>query len=220
MLNFLYRIARLIFGLFLYSLGIVLTINANIGLSTWDVFHQGLTIHTGITMGQASIAVGFALVVFTFFMGEKFGIGTILNMLLIGTFMDVLLMSGIIPVMDSKISGFIVLISGLIVIAFASYFYIGAGFGAGPRDSMMVILVRKLNCKVGIARALVEGSAVTIGWLLGGYVGVGTLIAAFGISVAVQSVFRLLRFDVKMVKQESIADTFINIRKVVAGAVK
>ena len=217
MLNFFNRIVRLIFGLFLYAFGIVLTINGNIGLSAWDVFHQGLTIHTGMTMGTANIAVAFALIVIVFFMGEKIGLGTVLNMLLIGTFMDILLKSGVIPVMDGHISGFLMVASGLIVIAFASYFYIGVGFGAGPRDSLMVTIVRRLNCKVGVARAIVEGSVVTMGWLLGGYVGAGTLVAAFGISIAVQSVFRLMKFNVKEVRQESLADTFLSIKKRLSG---
>ena len=219
-LNFLNRIIKLIFGLFLFALGIVLTINGNIGLAPWDVLHQGLTLHTWLTIGEASIAVAFALVAFTCYMGEKIGLGTILNMLLIGIFMDILLKSGMIPVMDMRILGFIMIAVGLITIAFGSYFYIGAGFGAGPRDSLMVLLVRSLNCRVGVARAIVEGSAVAIGWLLGGFVGIGTIVAAFGISVAVQGVFRLLKFNVKDVRQESLADTFISIKKAVVSTDK
>jgi uncharacterized membrane protein YczE len=213
MFNFLYRFIRLIFGIFLYSLGTVLIIRGNIGFLTWDVLHHGLSINSGITMGGASVFVGFLIVVFVFFMGEKIGLGTILNMLLIGSFLDILLYSGIIPLIDNKITGFIMLAVGLIVIAVASYFYIGAGFGAGPRDSLMVILVRKLNCRVGVARGMVEGSAVTLGWLLGGSVGIGTLISVFGISIAVQFVFRALKFEVEKVKQESLADTFINVKE-------
>jgi uncharacterized membrane protein YczE len=211
---FLNRIIRLVFGLFLYSLGIVLTISGNIGLMTWDVFHSGLSMHAGITMGQASIIVGVVLVACAFFVGEKIGVGTVLNMLLIGIFLDLLLDSGLFPLMNTQILGYVMLAAGLIVIAFASYFYIGAGFGAGPRDSMMVLLVRKLNCRVGVARALVEGAAVILGWLLGGLVGIGTLISVFGVSIAVQCVFRLLRFDVEKVKQESLADTFIYVKSV------
>jgi len=219
MLNYGGRIIRLIFGIFLYSVGIVLTVRGNIGLLTWDVLHQGLSIHTGITMGEASITVGFVLVICAFLLGEKIGLGTVLNMLLVGTFLDILLGIKAIPMMDSPILGFIMAAAGLIVIAFASYFYMGAGFSAGPRDSIMVLLVRKLNCKVGVARAIVEGTAVTIGWLLGGYAGVGTIISVFGVSIAIQGVFRLMKFDVKAIKQESLADTFVNVRKIV-GDVK
>ena len=210
---FFSRIVRLIFGLFLYSFGVVLTIKGNIGLLTWDVLHQGISIHTGITMGQASITIGFVIVAIAFFMGEKIGIGTVLNMLLIGTFMDILLQSGLFPIMNTQISGFVMVSAGLIVIAFASYFYIGAGFGAGPRDSMMVMLVRRMNCRVGVARAVVEGTAVALGWLLGGFVGIGTLYSVFGVSIAVQYVFLLLKFNVENVKQETIADTYIILKE-------
>jgi uncharacterized membrane protein YczE len=215
MLCFLNRIIRLIFGLFLYSFGSVLTIRANIGLLTWDVLHQGISIHTGITMGEASISVGFAIVACSFFMGESIGLGTILNMLLIGTFLDILLNSGIIPIINTQLPGFVMATTGLIVIAFASYFYIGAGFGAGPRDSLMVMIVRKFNCKAGVARAFVEGSAVTLGWLLGGFVGIGTIFSVFGISIAIQYVFRMLKFEVEKVKQESLADTFVNFKEII-----
>ena len=214
MLNFINRFIRLIFGLFLYSFGTVLTMHGNIGFLTWDVLHKGLSIHTGITMGVASISVGFVIVVCTFIFGEKIGFGTILNMLLIGAFLDILLNSGMIPTMDTQITGFIMLAAGLIVIAFASYFYIGAGFGAGPRDSLMVMVVRRFKCRVGVARGMIEGSAVALGWLLGGFVGIGTLISVFGISIAVQCVFRALKFEVEKVKQESLADTFINFKEI------
>jgi len=219
MLDYINRTIRLVFGIFLYSVGIFITIKGNIGLMTWDVLHQGLTIHTGITMGEASIAVGFVIVICAFFLGEKIGLGTVLNMLLVGTFLDILLARVGIPKMEDPILGFFMVMTGLVVIAFASYFYMGAGFAAGPRDTIMVLLVKKLNCKVGVARAIVEGTAVTVVWLLGGYAGVGTIISVFGVSIAIQSVFRLMRFDVKAVRQESFADTFAGVKKVI-GAVK
>jgi uncharacterized membrane protein YczE len=215
MLVLLNRSIRLLFGLFLYALGIVLTIRGNVGLMTWDVLHQGMSIHTGITMGQASISVGLILVVCSLLMKEKIGVATVLNMVLIGVFMDILLESGLFPEMNTLISGYVLLSAGLIVIAIASYFYIGAGFGAGPRDSMMVMLVRVFKCRVGVARAIVEGTAVALGWLLGGFVGFGTIFSVFGVSIAVQCVFRLFRFEVEKVKQESFAETFINIKRII-----
>lgn len=206
--SFLFRFVRLITGLFLYSLGVVMTIRGNIGLSAWDVLHQGITLHTGLSMGMANICVAVTIVSTLVLCREKIGIGTVLNMLLMGTFMNLLLNNEIIPLMGGKVSGFLLVISGLFTIAFASFLYIGSGFGAGPRDSLMVLLVRKTGIRVGVARALVEGTVITAGWLLGGFVGEGTVISALGISIAVQTVFRLLRFDVKTVKQETLAETF------------
>lgn len=205
------RFARLIFGLLLYSLGIVMTIRGNIGLTAWDVFHQGITIHTGLSMGLANICVAFALVATAALAGEKIGIGTVFNMILIGVFLDLLLVYEIVPSMGGQISGFALVASGLVVIAFASFFYIGAGFGAGPRDSIMVMIVKRTNIRVGVARGIVEGTVMLIGWLLGGFVGLGTVVAALGISFTVQSVFKLLNFDVKNVRQESISETFAEL---------
>lgn len=101
-------------------------------------------------------------------LGEKLGLGTILNMLLIGVFIDLLYGANIIPVTDNFIVGLLMVILGLFIIAFASYFYIGSGFGAGPRDSMMVALNRKTGLPVGVCRGTIELLAVFVGWRLGG----------------------------------------------------
>ena len=100
------------------------------------------------------------------------------------------------------------LVAGLFVIAFASVVYIGAGYGAGPRDSLMVMLSRRSGYSAGTCRGVVELTVCLAGWLLGGYAGWGTAIAAFGIGIAVQLVFALLRFNPTSVRQESFGDTF------------
>ena len=211
------RIARLFFGLFLYAVGIVLTIRANMGFSPWDVFHQGVSQHLHITMGMANIGVAVIIVAATALMKEHVGFGTLCNMVAIGAFIDVLLEGGHIPVMQSFIPGVVMMVGGLFVIALASVFYIGAGYGAGPRDSLMVVLTRHTGKPVGFCRWCVEGTVLAIGWLLGGYAGIGTVIAAFGIGFAVQIVFGLLHFDVKKVHQESFYETWLRFRKFLQG---
>lgn len=206
------RIARLLFGTFLYALGIVMTIRANIGLSPWDVFHQGVSLRLGITFGMSSILVSGILIAVSVFMKEHVGIGTLLNMALVGLFIDLIMMTGRIPEMRNFVFGLLMMAGGLFVIAFASYFYIGAGYGAGPRDSIMVILVRRTGRRVGVCRAAVEGAALLLGWLLGGHAGIGTVIAAFGAGLAIQSVFSLLRFNVQTVRQELLFTTLSNIK--------
>ena len=202
------RIARLILGLFLYSLGIVFTLQANIGYAPWDVFHVGLAKTTGITIGMASIIVGLAIVIIVVLLGEKIGLGTVLNMLLIGAFLDIILALAIIPLAAGFVSGVFMLIIGMFMIALAMYFYISSGFGAGPRDSLMVALTRKTNLPVGACRAAVELAAVIIGWFLGGMAGVGTIISAFGIGFCVQITFRLVKFDVTAVRHETFTQTY------------
>lgn len=207
------KMGRLFFGLFLYALGIVLTIHANIGVGPWDVFHQGVSLHTGLTMGTTSILTAFVLIVVAAVMQEQIGFGTLCNMVAIGAFMDFLMLGGLVPVMENMASGVLMLTAGLFVIAFASYFYIGAGYGAGPRDSLMVILAKRTGKSVGLCRCFLEGSVFLTGWLLGGKTGWGTLLTVGGIGCAVQLVFGFLRFDVKAMRQESFYETWTRLKR-------
>lgn len=205
------RLVRLLAGLFLYALGIVLTMKANIGYAPWEVFHAGVGKTIGMTIGNVSIVTGLLIVLLTFAMGEKLGLGTLLNMVLIGIFMDLLLHIDIIPIMADWLSGFMVLVAGLFVISLASYFYIGSGFGAGPRDSLMVALTRKIGLPVGLCRGCIELAAVISGWILGGMVGAGTVISAFVIGFCVQITFWMLRFDPTLIRHETLDQTIQRI---------
>lgn len=202
------RVLRLIVGLFLYSLGIVVTMNANIGYAPWDVFHVGLAKTIGMSIGLVSILAGIMIGFITVLLGEKLGFGTILNMVLIGLFLDLLLQLNIIPVVDHFLIGVIMMMAGLFIIALASYFYIGSGFGAGPRDSLMVALTRKTGLSIGICRGTIELMAVFIGWRLGGMAGIGTVISAFAIGFCVQITFKWLKFDATKVNHETLDQTF------------
>ena len=208
MKRFSFRLVNMAIGIFLYSLGIILTIKANIGYAPWEVFHVGLSNTIVLSLGLISIIVGFLLLIIVMACGEKFGLGTILNMVFIGIFIDILLIIDIIPLMDNLISGSIMLVGGLFTIALGSYFYIGSGFGAGPRDNLMVVLARKTKIPAGICRSAVELTVTFIGWLLGGMVGIGTIISVIGIGFCIQITFRVFRFDVTAVRHESLQDTY------------
>jgi len=202
---------RLLLGLLLYALGIVLTLNAHIGFGPWEVFHVGLAETTGMSIGTASIVTGLAIALVALLAGEKLGLGTVLNMVLIGVFLDAMLAAAFIPVAASFWIGAAMMVAGLFVIALGSYFYIGSGFGAGPRDSLMVALTRKTRLPVGIIRGGIELTAVLIGWRLGGMVGAGTVLAAVSIGFCVQLTFRMLRFDPTSVMHESLLATWQNL---------
>lgn len=208
MKQYLIRLFRLILGLLLYAFGIVITMNAHIGFAPWDVFHAGLAKITGLNFGTASIITGVAIVIITLLLGEKLGLGTILNMVLIGVFLDLLIEFHIIPVAGNIILGILMVIAGLFIIALASYFYIGSAFGAGPRDSLMVALTRKTGLPVGVCRGTIELIAVIIGWRLGGMLGIGTIISAFVIGFCIQVTFKLLKFDATAVKHETFDQTW------------
>lgn len=208
MKSFLRRMLRLLLGLLLYALGIVLTLNARIGFGPWEVFHVGLAETTGMSIGIASIVTGVAIALIALLIGEKLGLGTVLNMVLIGIFLDAILAAAFIPVAASFWVGAVMMVAGLFVIALGSYFYIGSGFGAGPRDSLMVALTRKTRLPVGVIRGGIELAAVLVGWRLGGMVGLGTVLAAVLIGFCVQLTFRLLRFDPTSVMHESLTATW------------
>ena len=208
MRQFYSRLLRLIWGLFLYALGIVVTMNAHIGYAPWEVFHVGLAKTTGISIGTASIIMGVIIGIIAVLLGEKLGIGTILDIVLIGVFLDIILKLHVIPLANNLVFGIIMLIIGLFIIALGSYFYIKSGFGAGPRDSLMVALARKTILPIGICRGIIELLAVIVGWRLGGMVGIGTVISAFVIGFCVQITFKLLKFDVTEVKNETLDCTY------------
>jgi uncharacterized membrane protein YczE len=210
------RLVRLIWGLFLYALGVVMTISANLGLSPWDVFHQGLADRLGISFGVASILTSAVIIAAAAAMKESVGFGTFCNMIFIGGFIDMMLFGEWIPKMNAFVSGLAMMTAGLFVIAFGSYFYSGAGYGAGPRDSLMVVAARRAGRPVGLCRACVEGAALFCGWLLGGPAGAGTIIAAFGVGIAVQIVFTLLRFDVKAISHEYFTETYARLKNFLA----
>lgn len=197
-------VLRLIVGLFVYALGIIVTIQADLGLTPWNTFHQGIALHTGITLGQAISGVGLIIIIFNIIMKENVGLGTIMNMCLIGTFVDIISKVGIIPKSQSLLTGILMLIIGMFIIAFASWLYIGSGLGAGPRDGMMVSLVKITGKPVGVVRGSIEILVLIVGFVLGGKVGIGTPIMAFLIGPIVQITFKAVGFDVKSVTHKYI----------------
>jgi uncharacterized membrane protein YczE len=196
----LLKLARLVIGIVLYAVGIVATINAHLGLSPWDVLHQGIGLQTGITMGQASILVGLAIVFLNFFFKEKVGIGTILNMILIGWFLDIIMINDLLPEPKEMIFRLLMLVMGMFIVGIASYLYIGAGLGAGPRDGIMVALHKKTGKSVRFIRNSIEISVLIIGYFLGGSVGVGTVILSLATGYVIQFVFKVFKFNIKTVK--------------------
>jgi len=145
-------------------------------------------------------------------MGEKIGVGTILNMILIGLFLDIILLSDIVPIIENTYLGVLVLITGLYIISLGSYFYIGSGFGAGPRDGLMVALARKIKLPIGIIRSVIELTATILGWLLGGMVGIGTVISGFAIGFCIQSTFSILKFDPTKIVHSTIYDSYKELK--------
>lgn len=208
MKEYIMRSIRLIFGLFLYSLGSFLTIQANIGLAPWEAFSMGFSYLTGLSYGSIVVLSGLLIVGIDWLCKEKIGFGTLLNAVLIGVFVDIIAWFHVIPMMQNFWTGLPMILSGLFVICLGSYFYIGAGLGCGPRDALMVALCKRASrVPVGVIRSSMEGCVLLIGWLLGANVGIGTVISVLGIGFMIQLTFKLLHFDVKGVVHENVLDT-------------
>lgn len=176
-----------------------MTLRANIGLSPWDVLADGIQSHTPLTFGVAVIAIGAVLVAGTWLGGVRPGIGTIANMIGIGLFADLLLATGIgREVMNESLALRVPLdLLGIATIGLGSALYIGAELGTGPRDSLMVMLSRRAKLRIGVARAIIEGTALVAGIVLGGTAGVGTALFALGIGPLVDLAFRLFGMEVR-----------------------
>lgn len=200
------QVARVVFGLFLYALGIVMTVNARIGVSPWDVFHQGLSKTIGITLGRANILTGIFIIIVGSILGQTIGWATLMNMLLIGTFIDILMLNNIVPVFDSFIPSLMMLLLGVLIEGYGGFIYISAGMGAGPRDGLMVVLTHRTGKSVRFIKSSIEVIVVTVGIILGGKFGIGTIIMALFGGVIFQFAFKTVNFKVNQVKHRFIQD--------------
>lgn len=163
---------RLLSGLTLCGLGIAMMIRAELGLGPWDVLHQGLSVATGVSVGVASILVGAAVLVLWLPLRQRPGIGTLANVVTIGLVLDGVLALTTTP--GATWARWTLLATGPLVFAIGVAVYIGAGVGTGPRDGVMTGLER-LGLPIAVGRTAIELSALGLGWLLGGTVGLGTV---------------------------------------------
>ena len=184
---FALRLLHVNAGLALFGFSIALQLRAGIGLGPWDVFHTGLALRTPLTVGQAMVGAGLTLLVASVaFAKVKPGLGTVLNMLIIGPWVDGFLAIPGFPEAHGWVDGIALFGFGLVLNGLATGLYLTAGLGAGPRDGFALALARLLQVTVRRARTLVELVVLTTGWLLGGSVGVGTVLFALAIGPLMQ----------------------------------
>lgn len=195
-------------GYFIYTVGIVFCLQGNLGYSPWDILNDGFAHIFGCSFGTASITIGFLLILILLCCKIKIGIGTVGNMIFIGLFCDLLLNSGLIPLMHTWYMGVLFIFLGAAILAFATYLYVGAGFFAGPRDGLMLLFTERSGWPVGVCRVIIDLTVSLTGFLLGGYLGVGTLVNVAVTGPLIQLMFHLFHFDSKAVQHESLADTW------------
>ena len=173
----------LCFGLTLFGLGEGLLIVSAAGASPWTVFAQGIYLNVGLSVGIITILVSVGVLVLWLPLNQKPGIGTILNALIIGLMIDVCIK--FVPTPENYISQLFLAIIAVLTVGLGGGIYLVANLGAGPRDGLMIGLQKKTNLSIAAVRATIEITVMSIGWYLGGTVGIGTLLFAFGIGPAV-----------------------------------
>jgi len=202
------KTAHLMLGYALYGLGIVLTLNANKGMAPWGVLHQGLSLQFGFTIGAATQIVGIFVIMMDLILGERVGWGTIGNVIFIGFFIDLINKNGWVPVYQNTWAGYGEMLVGTAVMALATYVYLSAQLGAGPRDGMMIALTKRSRMQVGLIRNLIEIGVLIAGYFLGGTVGLGTLFMTIGFGRLIQLFFHWFKFDVRQVRHRYVDEDF------------
>jgi uncharacterized protein len=188
------RSFSLLLGLFLFAAGIVLLLESDLGLSPWDVLNQGVSEHTPLSFGLSNIAVAVVVLAGTWALGAHIGVGTVANALVIGLVVDGLRFIDAVDHLSRQplAARIVMMVAGILVIGVGSAFYMGAGMGAGPRDSLMLVLAQRSGTRIGAVRAAIEIVVTVVGFALGGTVGIGTLAFAFGVGPSVELAFWLL----------------------------
>ena len=203
-------------SLFVNGFGVYLTIQANIGAAPWDVLNLGLSKSLGILYGSASIAVSFTILLIDILLREPIGIAMFIDAVVVGKSVDFFNRIHAVPPCASIWTGIPVLIVGLFILAYTQYTYMIASLGCGPRDTLLVGLARRVpRIPIGAVSIALLSTATLAGWLLGGPVGVGTLICAFGAGPIMQLAFATVRFDATRVRHQRLGDSL----RVIAGRI-
>ena len=196
-------------SLFVNGFGVYLTIQANIGTGPWDVLNLGLSRSLGILYGTASISVSLMILMIDILLREPIGIAMFIDAFVVGKAVDFFNWLHLVPACQSLLTGIPVMLVGLIIMAYTQYTYMIASLGCGPRDTLLVGLAKHMKkLPIGAVSIGLLSLATLIGWLLGGPVGVGTLICAFCTGPIMQAAFRSVRFDATTVCHQRLKDSF------------
>jgi uncharacterized membrane protein YczE len=194
-IDFIKRLPTLFFGLFLFAVGLLANLYSGLGMNPWGVLNLGIVNHTPLTYGQASQIIGLVVLLIGWGLGYPPGFGTFMNMYIIGLFIDLINSWGIFPIPGNILERYLMLFFSVLILGVASFLYLKVQLGAGPRDGLMMGLVKTLDQPLSLVRSGLEVLICSLGYLLGAPVGIGTLITAITIGYSVQMAFKLGRFD-------------------------
>ena len=198
---------RIVAGLLVFSFGVHLTIYANIGLAPWDCLGMGISYHTPLNYGLSMTCMAVIILLIDLFLRERIGYGTIIDALLTGNFVQMFNDLNPLPENQNLWFGIAVMVLGFVFMALGMWIYMKAGQCCGPRDSLLVGIGKRLpKLPIGLVEILLWAAVLLIGWLLGGPVGVGTLISTFGAGAVMQAVYNAVHFEPRDVQHRGVIE--------------
>ena len=207
-LSILISVVIIIVSLFINGLGIYLTIRANIGASPWDVLNLGVSKTLGIVYGNASVAIAFAILLIDVLMKEPIGLAMIIDAIVVGKSVDFFNWINLVQTPKTIIGSIVMMIVGLFIIGYTQLSYMYAALGCGPRDTLLVGLKKHIKkIPIGVVSIILLSCATFVGFLLGGQVGIGTLICALCAGPIMQFAFDSVKFDAAGIKHQNIAES-------------
>ncbi|MBR1407618.1 MAG: hypothetical protein IJ573_01810 [Clostridia bacterium] len=200
---------RIAAGLFIFAFGVHLTIFANIGLAPWDCLGMGISLHTPLNYGISMTLIALTVLGIDLLLREKIGFGTIIDALLTGNFVQ--LFNSVNPLAyNTRLwSGLLIMVTGFVFMALGMAVYMKCAQGCGPRDALLVGMGKRMpRIPIGFVAVLLWSAVLLIGWLLGGPVGIGTVVSTFGAGPVMQIVYTLIRFEPRTVRHRGIAEVY------------
>lgn len=199
---------KIVAGLLVFSFGVHLTIYANIGLAPWDCLGMGIANHTPFNYGISMTIIAVTILIIDVLLKERIGFGTVIDALLTGNFVQMFNSADPLPPNENIWIGIAVMLAGFVFMALGMWIYMSAEQCCGPRDALLVALGKRLpKIPIGIVEVLLWSVVLLIGWLLGGQVGIGTLISTFGAGLVMQLVYSLIRFEPRELKHKGLFET-------------
>ena len=196
---------KIVLGLLVFAFGVHLTIYANIGLAPWDCLGVGISYHTPLNYGLSMTAIAVIILIIDILLGERIGYGTIIDALLTGNFIQMFNGLNPFPVNNNLWLGIAIMIFGLAFMAIGMLIYMKGAQGCGPRDALLIGLGKRMSrIPIGIVEILLWSLVLLVGWLLGGPVGVGTLISTFGAGIVMQLIYNALHFEPRKIVHRDI----------------
>ena len=198
---------RIVFGLLVFAFGVHLTIFANIGLAPWDCLGMGISYHTPLNYGLSMTVMAVIILLIDLALHERIGYGTIIDALLTGNFVQMYNDLNPLPLNGNLWLGIVLMLVGFVFMALGMWIYMKAAHGCGPRDALLVGLGKRMpKLPIGVVEILLWGVVTLAGWLLGGPVGVGTLLATFGAGAVMQLVYNVIHFEPRDIVHRSFVE--------------